>query len=172
MQHLTFGGFLKQYVRELSAQESMRLYPLAREAERSNHRLREPLALYAVFNDKAEVLARAAKGDWLPRELLQMSPEDLLGQLEREESALPEAAVKVYRSYLVAASRQAADDHSKGLMHRRIRSLQAEKGISNYRLYHQLGLNPGNVNAYLKHGDVSKVSLQTARMILDLAKRI
>ena len=30
----------------------------------------------------------------------------------------------------------------------------------------ELGLNRGNVNAYMKHGDVSKMSLQNATRIM------
>ena len=44
--------------------------------------------------------------------------------------------------------------------------VQSEKGITNYRIYKALNLNPGNVNAFLKCGDVSKVGVNTARKIL------
>lgn len=41
-----------------------------------------------------------------------------------------------------------------------------KSGVSNYRIYTDLKLNPGNLNAWLKHGDSSKVSLYTARKTL------
>lgn len=44
--------------------------------------------------------------------------------------------------------------------------LQKKKNCSNYRLYKDLKLNPGNVNSWLKHGDGSKVSYQTAQQII------
>lgn len=37
---------------------------------------------------------------------------------------------------------------------------------SAYRLYTDLKLNPGNVNAWLKHNDSSKMSLDCARQIV------
>ena len=40
------------------------------------------------------------------------------------------------------------------------------KSITNYRIYTTLNLNPGNANAFLKNGDISKVSLDTTRRIL------
>ena len=40
------------------------------------------------------------------------------------------------------------------------------KCVTDYCIYKQLELNPGNVNAFLKNGDVSKVSLDTVRKIL------
>ena len=50
--------------------------------------------------------------------------------------------------------------------------LQKEKNISNYRIYKDLELNPGNINAYLKHGDPSKLSLATARKTLDYLEAV
>ena len=37
---------------------------------------------------------------------------------------------------------------------------------SAYRLYTDLKLNPGNVNAWLKHNDSSKMSLDCVRQIV------
>ena len=45
-----------------------------------------------------------------------------------------------------------------------------KKKLSNYRLYTDLKLNPGNVNAWLKHNDSSKMSLDCARKIYQYAK--
>ena len=41
--------------------------------------------------------------------------------------------------------------------------MRKEKGVSNYRIYKTLGLNPGNVNDWLKTGAGEKISLTTAR---------
>ena len=43
MRPLTFSGFLKQYVRKLSTQDTLGIYKLAEEAEHENPLLREPL---------------------------------------------------------------------------------------------------------------------------------
>ena len=45
-----------------------------------------------------------------------------------------------------------------------------KKKLTNYRLYKDLKLNPGNVNAWLKHNDSSKMSLDCARQIYKYAK--
>ncbi|WP_308564437.1 hypothetical protein [uncultured Faecalibacterium sp.] len=42
--------------------------------------------------------------------------------------------------------------------------------MTNYRIYTDLRLNPGNVNAWLKHNDSSKMSLDCARQIYKYAK--
>ena len=59
MRELTFRGFLTQYVKQLSAQETNSLYKLAAEASSNNPRLREPLFLYAVYSQKQDVLLQA-----------------------------------------------------------------------------------------------------------------
>mgnify|MGYP007101856538 CR=1 FL=1 len=45
--------------------------------------------------------------------------------------------------------------------------VQKEKRCSNYRIYKDLDLNPGNINSWLKDGDGTKVSFHTAERILD-----
>ena len=49
--------------------------------------------------------------------------------------------------------------------------LQKNRSCSNYRIYTDLKLNPGNVNCWLKHGDSDKVSYQTAKRIVDYVLR-
>ena len=171
MKPLTFVGFLKQYVRELSGEGTLNIFHLAKDAEHANPRLREPLVLYALFNDKVNVLLRAVKGKWLEKSIVKRSPSDMLTLLELNSDTLPENYRKVYRSYRSVVSRKKTDDYTKELMLNRIRRLQEENNISNYRLYSSLNLNPGNVNAFLKHGDTGKVSLGTARKIFEFAKK-
>ena len=55
---------------------------------------------------------------------------------------------------------------SKRLRWEKSRQLQLQKGVSVARICNELGLNRGNVNAYMKHGDVSKMSLQNATRIM------
>jgi len=90
--------------------------------------------------------------------------------LETMNEALPSNYTKVYRSYMSVRDRTKNDAHSKTLMRKRTMELLHEKQVSSYRVYKDLGLNPGNVNAYLKHGDVSKLSLDTARRVLKYAE--
>ena len=51
-------------------------------------------------------------------------------------------------------------------MRSRILRLQKERNVTNYRLYTDLKMNPGNLNAWLKHGDGNKISLDRARDVL------
>ena len=94
----------------------------------------------------------------------------LFSLLETQDAALPEGCLKVWRSYCSVRDAARADDHTKTLLHRRVLEMQAQKHLSNYRLYTDLHLNPGNVNAWLKHNDPRRVSLACARQIYLYAK--
>lgn len=74
---------------------------------------------------------------------------------------------KVWHSFLVARDAPKRDDDLKGAMRKKILQLQAEKKCSNYRVYTDLKLNPGNINSWLKNGDSAKVSYQTAERVMD-----
>jgi hypothetical protein len=92
--------------------------------------------------------------------------------LQDDDSILPEGYTKVYRTYLSVKSKKQGDNHTKSLMRNRIVRLQREKRVSTYRLYTDLRINHGNMNAYIKHGDCSKVSLQAARSAVEYLERL
>ena len=169
MRKLTFKGFLAQYVRKLSRSDTNSLYKLAAEAGSDNPRLREPLLLYALYSGKQDVLLQAAKDLQLHAEYqkrLAYSADETTQLLESGSSLLPVEYHKVWRSFQSQKNRGQADDHTKELMRQKVRRLQDQYGVTNYRIYTDLKLNPGNVNAWLKHGDADKVSLDTARRTL------
>ena len=169
MRELTFKGFLTSYVRGLSRNDTNSLYKLAAEAASDNPRLCEPLFLYAMYSGKLTVLLQATKDASLYsvyNEMAQYTAEQMTTLLENGSSTLPNAYHKVWRSYLSQKNRGQADDHTKELMRQKVKRLQERYGVSNYRIYTDLRLNPGNLNAWLKHGHSDKVSLDTARRTL------
>lgn len=176
MRELTFHGFLKSYVRQLSLCGSNSLFKLAREAETSNPRLKAPLLLYALSTEKEALLLRAVKDTALRASyetvLALHNETDAFGSLESGNSELPDEYLKVWKSYQYAKNRPLADADTKELMRKKIRRLQDKASISNYKIYADLKLNAGNLNAWLKHGDGSKVSLNTARSVLNYVEAV
>ena len=170
MRELTFKGFLTQYVKQLSKQNTNSLYRLADEASHDNARLREPLFLFALYSDKQSVLLQATKDPSLFAEYQKMvsiySVDQMTQMFENNASMLPNEYHKVWRSFQSQKNRGQSDDHTKELMRLKVKRLQEQCGVSNYRIYTDLKLNPGNVNAWLKHGVADKVSLDTARRTL------
>ena len=167
MRELTFVGFLRRYVRDLSISGTNSISKLSYEAARENFRLREPLLLYALFSGKEASLLRSAEGTTLEElyssVLDRYSKEQMLHAFLTSDSGLPSAYHKVWRSYLAQKNRKDTDAQTKELMRQRILAMQADKGVSNYRIYKELNLNPGNINDWLKNGAGEKVSLTTAR---------
>ena len=175
MRELTFKGFLARYVKQLSKSNTNSLYKLAKEASNDNARLREPLLLFALCSDKQTVLLQATKDENLLAEYQKMislyTASHMMQMLEERDSMLPNGYHKVWSSYQVQKNRGKSDDHTKELIRQKIKGLQEEHGVSNYRIYTDLKLNPGNVNAWLKHGEADKVSLETTRTILRYVER-
>ena len=170
MRELTFKGFLAQYVKRLSKSNTNGLYRLAEEASSDNPRLKEPLFLFALYSGKQTVLLQATKDQSLFAEYQKMvslySADQMTQLFEDNASVLPNEYHKVWRSFQSQKNKGQSDDHTKELMRQKVRRLQSQYGVSNYRIYTALNLNPGNVNAWLKHGIADKVSLDTARKIL------
>ena len=170
MRILTFKGFLNQYVRTLSGMETNDIRRLASEIYQ-NYRLTEPLVLFAMSVNKMEYLKSITTNPVLSK-AIQIFPEnigweDAVYKLENNDITIPYEFIKVYNSYKSVRDRNKAEKHTKGLLHMQIKYLQQEKNVSTYRIYTDLGLNHGNVNAYLKYGDISKVSLEVAEKVLE-----
>jgi len=169
MRRLTFKGYLRWYARSLSSCDSNDIFRLAKEAEH-NHRLREPLFLYACSLGKVSALLRATKSEALREKYYlakeSFSFEEIISMLEKNDTRLDERYHKVYKSFLVKRNMPETDSSYKTLILNRINKLKSEKNVSNYQIYTRLNLNHGNVNSFLKNGEVGKVSVAVAEKIL------
>lgn len=161
MRELTFKGYLQQQLCELSGCNSKSLYKFAKLAE-NNARLRDALCLYLNYFVEEKLKNQLCKRfPYLSKgceKLHGVSPDRLNDSLSEYRT--------IYENYLNQKNAKQNDDKIKALMQKRIIEVQAEKGISNYRIYKALNLNPGNVNAFLKTGDTGKVGLDTVRRML------
>lgn len=167
MRQLTFKGFLQQYIKELSLANTLSLSRLNQMAK-ENPRIVEPVTLYVVlYLRKQDRTALTASCFYKLLSGVNNSAQ-LLRQLETNSA--PIEFQRVYQAFLVKQNEHSRDNRTKLLMCEQIRRLQREKSFSTYRLYTDFGMNPGNVNAFLKHSDVSKVSLNTARTMLRYAE--
>ena len=170
MRELSFLEFLIKYLKELSYCGSLSIYNLAREAQEKNPRLYEPLFLYALFSDKIQILLSATKNDSITVDYnmfaVKYDMNRMLISLKDQSTDLPIEYHKVYNSYLVQKNKIESDNHTKEMMRNRILKLKEQKKISNYRIYKDLNLNPGNMNSFLKTGNTKKISLNIARKMI------
>lgn len=173
MRQLTFPGFLKSYVADLAGEKTDSIRQLVRLSE-TNHRLREPLALYALFTDRKDILMKEWSGTRLETSykqlILRHDKASMAAALNTRDESVPIEFHKVQDAYAYTTNRAARETRKKELIRARVIDLQSKTGLTNYRIYTDISLNHGNVNAWLKNGDSSKISLELARKVLQYAE--
>lgn len=171
MRKLSLKSYLEKQMVTLSGLNSKSLYRFSALSEK-NARLKNTVVLYLMLFVKED----------LKRHLLNKYPylssgyEKLSGITpENVESFLTDDPLSEYRTiyenYMNTIGKQDNENRMKRIMYDRIVLLQQEKEITNYAVYKALNLNPGNANAFLKNGDVSKLSLDTVRRILEFVNQ-
>jgi hypothetical protein len=171
MRQLTFGGFLTSYVKFLSGESTLsqsRLVALLP----SQPRLVEPLLLWATVTDRSERRARLlAENHRLLAELrllVSLKEDGLLEEaISSDDPRLRPKYVKAWRSYTARRDASARDARRKLVARERVLKLEAEKGVSRYRMAKDLGLNPGNLHAFLSVGDTRKLALEKAYQLVE-----
>lgn len=166
--HRSFKGFLQEYCNELSGVRTTNLRKLIA-ATNQNARLVEPLFSLAAVQGKTDYLVGLSVGYWFHDDYQILA--DKLRQFGSTESFLSSEQVPArYSSVLEAFYAQgdtlAADRRINSLMRPKITDALKGKNVTRYRLCKDLGLNLGNVYAYLA-GDDTKVSKATARRMLN-----
>ncbi len=171
MRKLSLKSYLEKQMVTLSGLNSKSLYRFSAMSEK-NARLKDTVVLYLMLFVKEE----------LKQHLLNKYPylrsgcEKLDGiTQDNVESFLADDTLSEYRTiyenYLNTIGTRDNENRIKRMMYDRIMLLQQEKRITNYAIYKALKLNPGNANAFLKNGDVSKLSLDTVRRILEFVNQ-
>lgn len=171
MRRLTFTGFLESYVRSLAGKSTLALPELVRLSE-SEPRLVEPLLLWAVKRNKAQRLSRLMNHrDDLLKELATLVELETAGLLDSalasEDSRLRPEYSKVWRSYVVRRDASDRDARLKLKARERVLALETGSDVSRYRMAKDLGLNPGNLHAFLAQSNPAKLSLDR---VMELVK--
>lgn len=166
MRRLTFNGYLESYVRRLAGRDTLALFQLA-SLSQSEPRLVEPLLLWATRSGQSERLLKRLEGrDDLQRELRWLASLEDCGDLERAladaDPGLRSEYVKVWRSYVARRDATHRDAELKLAARERVLALEQMKHVSRYRMAKDLGLNPGNLHAFLSQRNAAKLSLNRA----------
>jgi hypothetical protein len=163
MRQLTFPGFLQSYVKVLSGEDTLALSRLAALSE-TESRLVEPLLLWAAATGRANKLDSMLEGRQnVQEELHTLAQLQSTGRLEKElakaRSSLRPEYRKVWHSYVVRRDAASRDKHLRLKVRKRVLELESQKGVTRYRMAKDLGLNPGNLHAFLSQGNPTKLSL-------------
>ena len=160
MNNLTLIGYLKKYIKSngCDSLSISRLSSYSIEHDELIHHI----ALYAYLTDKIHLCGK--------NEALYMG----CMRIKNNENYLKDYKeyAEIYVAYKEDTREFKKEDEFKAKIRKRILELQKEKSISNYRIYTDLGLNPGNVNSFLKNGDYRKLSLNIVRRIWKYVERI
>lgn len=165
MRKLTFKGYLEQQLCEMSGYKSKSLYKFAKSSA-DNARLKNVLCLYLNnYTNENLKMKIQRKYPYISDECKRTADKNTAGF----DDSLSEYRT-IYENYLYKRDLKSSENKIIMLMQKQINLIKQEKGISNYRIYKSLRLNPGNINAFLSNGDVTKVGLNTARAILSFVR--
>lgn len=158
MRKLSFNSYLEQYLKDISGDVSLSVSKLFKKAKK-NYRIVDPLILYCALTDKRELFNKRSKNKY--KELIDSLTIDNFLSDEYQNYNFS----KIWDSYQHRVNVMDYNNVIKSRIRVNILKTMQEKGITNYRVYTDLKLNPGNINAFLTNDDASKASL-------DLVKRI
>ena len=170
MRQLTFGGFLQSYVKYLSGEGTLaqpRLVALLS----AEPRMVEPLLLWAAVTGRSARMDGLLSDTSLRTELDLLVSLDKAGRLEdalaSEDSRLRPEYSKAWRSYVVRRDATVRDARLKLDARDRALALEADRSVSRYRMAKDMGLNPGNLHAFLSQGKAEKLSLEKAYALVE-----
>lgn len=158
MRKLEFNGFLKLYIKDLTGSDTLSVHKLTKLCKK-NYRLLDSVVLFCVIEDKIELFHKYSNFEY--KEMTSNLTKDNF--LDEEFSFFDFA--KIWDSYLSKANSFDYDEIIKGRIRENILLMMKQKNISNYRIYKDLCLNPGNTNDFLRNGNNKKVSLDVVKKI-------
>jgi len=170
MRRLTLRGYLESYVPYLAGEDTLALTRLARHLP-EEPRLVAPMLLWATVSDQADRLSKLLQSEEQRAELANLvslhSACRLEAVLAAQNPELRQEYVKVWRSFVARRDAKSRDADLKLEARKRVLDLEREKTVSRYRMARDLGLNHGNLYAFLAQGKASALSLERAFELVD-----
>ena len=165
MRSLTIETYLKQQLLELTDNDSISIKKLVKES-RKNSRIFDYLVMYCFYTGKEKLLIK-----YLNKKekiiVSTMNYNNLLSDKFKDKYSFN----KIIESYMNKINENKNENIIKGNIRLRILEMQKKKKVSNYYIYKNLNLNPGNTNSFLKNGDTKKLSLKDVNMVFDLLEQ-
>lgn len=117
---MTFLEYLTDYMQRLSYHETTDIALLAHEAQSNNHRLQEPLFLYALFSNQTKELLLHIQDVKMKQEYEELLSKYNISSMElalkEQDYNLRERYTRVWKSYLVRANMSNRENRVKCLM--------------------------------------------------------
>lgn len=160
MREQLFINFLQDYLQDVSGLQTCNIHKLANEMKK-NYRIRDSLILYCALSgdNRKKILNRYTNNKY--KEVMSNLNENNFLSDDYEEYEFR----KIWNSYQNKIKIVEYDNYIKENARLTILKSMKEKGITNYRVYKDLNLNPGNINDYLTNNNLKKVSVDTVKAI-------
>ncbi len=160
MREQLFINFLQDYLQDVSGLQTCNIHKLANEMKK-NYRIRDSLILYCALSgdSRKKILNRFTNNKY--KEVMSNLNENNFLSDDYEEYEFR----KIWNSYQNKIKVVEYDNYIKENARLTILKSMKEKGITNYRVYKDLNLNPGNINDYLTNNNLKKVSVATVKAI-------
>lgn len=169
MKHTTFKRFLSNYAKDMNRENSLSLFKNEKYSQ-DNVRLLTVFSFYVFFNNEVTQTLLRNK-EKLPtlynmytkfydkyRNLTYDNVDKVVNNFDEFDELK-----KLYKSYTNLYVNKY--DMVKKAYHQKIRQIQKEKQISNYRIYTDLKINHGNTNDFLKNANYDKLSQKNIKSI-------
>ena len=162
MREQLFPNFLKDYLQDVSGLQSCNIHKLVNMMKK-NYRIKDSLILYcALGGDNKKAILNKYTDNKFKKVLDRINEQNFLSE-EFDEYEFK----KIWNSYQNKIRIVEYDDYIKEQARDTILKVMKEKGITNYRVYKNLNLNPGNINDYLTNNNIKKVSVTTVKKIAE-----
>ena len=160
MREQLFINFLQDYLQDISGLQTCNIHKLANEMKK-NYRIRDSLILYCAISgdNRKKILNRFTNNKY--KEVMSNLNENNFLSDDYEEYEFR----KIWNSYQNKIKIVEYDNYIKENARLTILKSMKEKGITNYRVYKDLNLNPGNINDYLTNNNLKKVSVDSVKAI-------
>ena len=176
MRELTFGGFLKKYLVDLSGQKGENLSYLAKRADNENPRLKEPLILYAYFCKEPQTVKRQFANSSSYKEFCDFSQrfkskQEAMKYLNEDKPF--DDYCKVYKSYIAKRDRKNFEKDLKSDIREEILSALNNKSVTAYMVVKEesLNLNKSNFYSFLR-GNMGCLTISSAYNVMKYLNRL
>ena len=172
-----FNRWIKKKLLEEANLKTFNLNKLAALAQNEHPRLAEPLLLWAISTDNVNRLLpliwRDGLKDKYQRVIGIFEGKDIEQEALKGEilPLLPNLYARTLNEFYDAYNGSPEEAKARQDCWDEIHWLQLEMGIRNSEIYQDLNLNHGNTNRYLKYGELDKLSLEKAQLILQYLKK-
>ncbi len=168
MRRMSFATYLNREAKKLS--NNLR-GPTLEKKVRKNHRLLHTYCLYVLFSRdfNLESLSFFERYELLYKQLIEFFNKY---RKFRDLSNIDELSSddQLYLFYLEYHELVYQKDINKRRCLSELHIIMKNKGISNYRVYTDLNLNPGNVNDFLRNEKLKKMSYHNTKRILEYCR--